>query len=486
MNTRISFSPRLFLVITSVLSSTALTRAAESGLPVSTASAEMDAGAQLSQAQLDDLLGPIALYPDALIALILPASTAPAEIVLAARFISANGDPSQIDGQPWSDSVKALARYPEVITWMDTNLQWTKEVGDAFIAQPSDLMNAVQRLRSIAKANGALVTTPQQKVIVEDNEIEILPAQPDVIYIPRYDPEIVYVDRPYGYYYSDPFITFGPAFAAGIWLNYDFDWRRRTIWVGDRRHDWREHYDWRSRQASGGSYPPNANWHAWHAPTNRPAPPRNYNRPDPGVFHPRPFPGTPNIPRPPRPSRPGDVGPPNNARDNSRPGRPDNSNRRDNTPPPASTYNRATPIEQNRATPATPSRATPAPAERPPVTPGPPHRPQPDRGGTPPQVDRRSNPPGERVVTPPAERRSAPPVERVAPPQADRRGSPTPDRVVAAPMPVPQNRSPGPPQDRHINPAPVQPRIAPAPPAPPAPKVQPERVRDRDPKDREN
>ena len=91
-------------------------------------------------AQLNDLLGPIALYPDALIAIILPASTEPTDIVLAARFVAEKGDPSLIDVQPWDDSVKALAHYPDVVTWMNDNLSWTKTLGDAFVRQPADCL----------------------------------------------------------------------------------------------------------------------------------------------------------------------------------------------------------------------------------------------------------------------------------------------------------------------------------------------------------
>jgi len=106
--------------------------------------------------ELEQLLGPIALYPDALIALILPATTAPSDLVLAARYLQAQGNAEQIDYQPWDDSVKALARYPTVVAWMDQNLAWTKQVGEAFASQPADVMNAVQRLRTQARAAGTL------------------------------------------------------------------------------------------------------------------------------------------------------------------------------------------------------------------------------------------------------------------------------------------------------------------------------------------
>ena len=251
---------------------------------------EPDSAPQLSQAQLDQLLGPIALYPDPLVALILPASTSPADIVLAARYLNANGDPGQIDSQPWSESVKSLARYPEIVKWMDENLHWTKELGGAFLAQPADVMNAMQRLRAQARATGALTDTPQQQVVMDGSVIEIVPAQPDVIYVPIYDPEIVYV-RQTGYY-AEPFLTFSLGFSTGFWLSYDFDWRTRTIWMGDRRRDWRDHWDWLHHPAA--SHRPgglnNTNWHPWKPSVNRtPLPPRDQHSPRWEVIRPRPF-----------------------------------------------------------------------------------------------------------------------------------------------------------------------------------------------------
>ncbi len=197
-----------------------------------------------SQEELDQLFGPIALYPDALIALILPASTVPSDVVLAARYLRGNGDSSRVDGQSWDDSVKSLSHYPDVVKWMDENLAWTKQAGEAFASQPADVMNAIQRLRTAARAAGTLVDSPQQTVVMEGDNIEIVPTDPDVIYVPRYDPEVVYISRP-GYYH-DPFLTYGIGFSTGIWLGYDFDWGRRRLWTIDRRDReryWREHHD---------------------------------------------------------------------------------------------------------------------------------------------------------------------------------------------------------------------------------------------------
>ncbi|MHB8519244.1 MAG: DUF3300 domain-containing protein [Limisphaerales bacterium] len=191
-----------------------------------------------SAAELDQMLAPIALYPDPLIAEILPAATQPAEIVLADRFVQSGQDVNLIDQQPWSSAVKALARYPDLLKWMDDNLAWTTDLGQTFINQSADVMNSIQRLRAQAQALGNLPTTQQQRVIYQDGIIEVLPANPQVIYVPVYEPEFVYFRRPFG----SPFISFGFGFAIGGWLNHDCDWHDRGIIVWRRDHprpsDW--------------------------------------------------------------------------------------------------------------------------------------------------------------------------------------------------------------------------------------------------------
>ena len=196
----------------------------------------------LSGDQLDQLLGPIALYPDPLIAQILPASTLPTQIVLADRYITDGGDPNLIDQQPWDASVQALARYPNVLQWMDQNLNWTEELGQAFLNQQQDVMDSVQRLRQSAANYGNLQSTPQQQVVTDNGDVEILPADPQVIYVPVYQPDQVYYQTCYG----TPFISFGIGFAIGSWLNCDFDWHNHNIIVWNRDHPrpanwWHEH-----------------------------------------------------------------------------------------------------------------------------------------------------------------------------------------------------------------------------------------------------
>jgi len=192
---------------------------------------------KLNAEELARLLAPIALYPDALIAIILPASTVPSDVVLGARYLKSGGDPGQIENQPWDESVQALARYPDVLAWMDESLEWTASLGEAFVEQPADVMNAIQALREQAKAAGNLGDTPQQKVVEEGSAIRIVPADPEVIYVPQYDPQVVYV-------YSSV-LTFGPGFFVGPWLCYDFDWNRRCFYRGNWlgwNHDW--HNQW--------------------------------------------------------------------------------------------------------------------------------------------------------------------------------------------------------------------------------------------------
>lgn len=187
--------------------------------------------ALLTSAQLDQLLAPIALYPDPLIAIILPASTFPTDIVLAARYLKANGDPEAIDDQPWDDSVKALARYPDVVEWMDENLTWTQQMGEVFSLQPAAVLTSTQRLRSAAMKAGHLATTPQQTVVVEREVVRIVPTRREVIYVPVYDP--VWVYRPYVVTVARPrpVLTFSIGYRTGAWLSYDCDWGYQTVVV---------------------------------------------------------------------------------------------------------------------------------------------------------------------------------------------------------------------------------------------------------------
>jgi len=203
------------------------------------------AAAQNTPASLDpleQLVAPIALYPDPLIALLLPASTVPADLAKAAQYLSGSGDPSQVDSQPWDSSVRGLAHYPNVLEWMAQNQDWTQALGAAFASRPADVMTAIQHLRAMAKAAGTLANTPQQDVVDEDGAIAIEPAQPDMIYVPSYDPDVVFVEDPYYGYYG-PYMTFGVGFPIGFWLGYGFDWGHGAIWFGNW-HNWYNHGGW--------------------------------------------------------------------------------------------------------------------------------------------------------------------------------------------------------------------------------------------------
>jgi len=195
-------------------------------------------------ADLDQILGPIALYPDPLLAQMLPAATLPPEIVLADRYVNGGGDLNLIDQQPWDPSIKALARYPTVLKWMDDNLAWTTALGQAFLYQQPDVMASIQRLRAQALALGNLQGTPQQEVINDNGTIEIVPANPATIYVPLYQPDVVYYQRPYG----SPFVSFGLGFAIGAWLHFDFDWGHHNLIVWG--HDHPRPADWWYRRPS--------------------------------------------------------------------------------------------------------------------------------------------------------------------------------------------------------------------------------------------
>ncbi len=218
-------------------------------------------------AELAELLGPIALYPDALIALILPASTYPSDIVLGARFIVAGENPARVEDKSWDSSVKALTRYPDTLKWLDENLEWTAQVGDAFIQQPVEVMESIQQLRAKARALGNLNDTPQQKIVQDDTYIRIIPAEADYIYEPRYDPEVIYYDRPV----ASPLLMFSTGYGTGSWLNYDLDWHHHRVYRGDWNKGWDYSRDRDRRDREDYSYINNnlTNSREWRPDTDR-------------------------------------------------------------------------------------------------------------------------------------------------------------------------------------------------------------------------
>jgi hypothetical protein len=215
----------------------------------------------LKPEQLEALVAPIALYPDELLANVLAASTYPLEVVQADRWLkerkSLKGDAlkNEVDKQSWDDSIKALASTAEVLTMMSDKLEWTKNLGDAFLAQQPDVMDAVQRLRTKAYDNKKLVTTKQQKVSVRTQESKrvfvIEPAEPGTMYVPYYEPATVYGTWPYAayppYYFGYPpyigagviaaGLAFGAGWAIGRWGNYwggGCNWGNRNVYVNHR------------------------------------------------------------------------------------------------------------------------------------------------------------------------------------------------------------------------------------------------------------
>jgi hypothetical protein len=241
---------------------------------------------QAGDNRLDALVGPIALYPDPLVAIILPASTVPSDVSSASAYLIQDGDASQIDSQPWDPSVRALAHYPTVLTWMANNTAWTQALGAAFISSPSDVMASIQHMRERAMVSGALAPSPQEQVVSDGGDIEIIPAQPDAICVPYYDPDSVFAEGPY---YGPP-IYYGPVYPAGVWLSYSVDWHRRSVWVGGPDGH-RGPGGWHDPRQDGGRPPQGAR--AWHAPSG---PHANFEAPGSPVPRPRPLPGAPTPP----------------------------------------------------------------------------------------------------------------------------------------------------------------------------------------------
>jgi Protein of unknown function (DUF3300) len=226
----------------------------------------MPAAETFSAPQLDQLMGPVALYPDPLISVLLPAATFPTQIVVADRYVSNGGDPNAIDQQGWDPSVQALAHYPSVLQWMDNNLNWTTQVGEAFANQQQDVMDSIQRLRTDAYNLGNLQSTPQQQVVDDNGSIEILPVDPNNLYVPDYQPDQVYYQAPSG----PPFIVFTTPFIVGPWLCFDFDWRNHFDHYWDHDHPRPANW-WHEQPAQRAAYfSRQGNVNVWR-PENRPA-----------------------------------------------------------------------------------------------------------------------------------------------------------------------------------------------------------------------
>ncbi|WP_353554129.1 DUF3300 domain-containing protein [Paraburkholderia terrae] len=214
--------------------------------------------AKVSSQQLDSLTAPIALYPDALLAQVLMASTFPQDVSAAAAWSKANsqykGDDAvkAVASEPWDPSVQSLVAFPQVLATMDSKPDWVQQLGNAFLAQPNDVMDSVQRLRKQAQSAGNLKSSEQQKVIVEQSTIQIVPANPQVVYVPTYNPTVVYGTWPYpayppvymppppGYAIASGFMT-GLAFGAGVAVANSlwggFNWNNHNVNINVNRYN---------------------------------------------------------------------------------------------------------------------------------------------------------------------------------------------------------------------------------------------------------
>ena len=217
--------------------------------------AQSTAPTKKTEAELQKLVGPIALYPDSLVAHILPASTVPVDIVEAARYLREHGDKVETSPEvPWLPSVRALLRFPDVLYKMDKELSWTRELGEAVIAQQNDVMDAIQHMRKLAEEAGALKSNDKQIVIVEKEVIKIVPASPEIIYVPVYDPVVVYVPQPTTTTIvvqdnnddeaAAALVGFGVGLLVGAaFADDDCDWHGHVVYHGG-------YYGW------AGNYPP--------------------------------------------------------------------------------------------------------------------------------------------------------------------------------------------------------------------------------------
>jgi hypothetical protein len=197
-----------------------------------------------SPEELDNLVAPVALYPDALLAQILVAATFPDQIAVASEHVRDRGT-RNIEDQGWDIAVKAVAYYPPVLNMMARDEDWTVALGQAYAAQSADVMDAVQRLREMAREQGNLVTTREHQVLEDRGRIIIVPANPQVIYVPTYDPAIVYVRPIFGFGFHTNYFSFGIGFPIGSWLVYDVDWwghyGHRVYYHGWYGDGWRYH-----------------------------------------------------------------------------------------------------------------------------------------------------------------------------------------------------------------------------------------------------
>jgi uncharacterized membrane protein YgcG len=214
------------------------------------ANAQSNSSEQLSSAQLQALVSSIALYPDSLLSMMLMASTYPLEVAEGYNWLEANKSLSRtqiqdaMKSQTWDNSIKSLVLFPQALTLMGTKLGWTQQLGNAYLAQPKQLMDAVQALRQKAKQAGNLQTNNQVNVSTEQSNIVIVPANPQVIYVPQYNPTVVYGGWPYPAYPPAPvynpawgLLTFGVGLAVGAALWSSPHWNSGSININNNNYN---------------------------------------------------------------------------------------------------------------------------------------------------------------------------------------------------------------------------------------------------------
>ena len=177
-----------------------------------------------SGGSLEKLVAPIALYPDPLVAQILPASTHTNEVVEAYESIAGGGRPSEATASQWDPSIQALLSFPTVLKMMNDRLDWTTQLGDAVVANQGAVMDAIQAVRRQAQSAGNLRSNSYQVIQSQGSAIVIEPANPQYIYVPQYNPVTILAPPPYYYTAYDPIMTFGVGFAAGAATAYACSW----------------------------------------------------------------------------------------------------------------------------------------------------------------------------------------------------------------------------------------------------------------------
>jgi hypothetical protein len=188
----------------------------------------------LSQVDLEELVGPIALYPDDLLAIVLPAASYPLQIIDAARFLEAlENDPSLEPDSEWDDSVVALTNYPEVIELLNDDIDWTWRLGEAVVSQQADVVAAIETFRDRAYAAGNLKSDSYQNISRDEGVIEITPVSEDVIYVPYYEPErvVVYQPRPAYYYYPRPYPVYYYPYSSAFAFDRGYFWGVTTAFT---------------------------------------------------------------------------------------------------------------------------------------------------------------------------------------------------------------------------------------------------------------